>query len=137
YNYVDVVLSPDPNVFGHSNPLFGLKEGGVFIIQSDSEAPEDLWKRIPIQYQRYIQEKKIKVFYVDAFKVAREEASDPELQLRMQGNAFQGAFFKASSVMASVHMTEETLFAAIREQLTHKFGGKGARVVENNMKVVR
>lgn len=137
YNYVDVVLSPDPNVFGHSNPLFGLKEGGVFIIQSDLEDPEDVWKRIPIQYQRFINDKKIKVFYVDAFKVAREEASDPELQLRMQGNAFQGAFFKASSVMASVNMTEETLFAAIREQLTHKFGGKGARVVENNMKVVR
>ena len=29
YTYVDVVLSPDPNVFGHSNPLAGLKKGGV------------------------------------------------------------------------------------------------------------
>jgi Pyruvate/2-oxoacid:ferredoxin oxidoreductase gamma subunit len=35
YVYVDVVLSPDPNVFGHSNPLSGLKKGGVFIIQSN------------------------------------------------------------------------------------------------------
>ena len=24
YKYVDVVMSPDPNVFGHSNPLAGL-----------------------------------------------------------------------------------------------------------------
>lgn len=137
YNYVDVVLSPDPNVFGHSNPLFGLKEGGVFIIQSDLETPEEVWQSIPIQYQRFINEKKIQVFYEDAFKVAREEASDPELQLRMQGNAFQGAFFKASSVMASAKLTEETLFQAIRDQVTKKFGSKGARVVENNMKVVR
>jgi pyruvate-ferredoxin/flavodoxin oxidoreductase len=137
YNYVDVVLSPDPNVFGHSNPLFGLKEGGVFIIQSDLETPEKVWESIPIQYQRFIKEKKIQVYYEDAFKVAREEASDEELQLRMQGNAFQGAFFKASSVMASANLTEETLFHAIRDQLTKKFGGKGARVVENNMKVVR
>ncbi|WFB37896.1 2-oxoacid:acceptor oxidoreductase family protein [Kiritimatiellota bacterium B12222] len=137
YNYVDVVLSPDPNVFGHSNPLFGLKEGGVFIIQSDHKTPEDVWAAIPVQYQRFIKEKKIQVFYVDAFKVAREEASDEELQLRMQGNAFQGAFFKASSVMASAELTEATLFEAIRAQLTKKFGGKGARVVENNMKVVR
>ncbi|MGA0333346.1 MAG: 2-oxoacid:acceptor oxidoreductase family protein, partial [Kiritimatiellia bacterium] len=137
YNYVDVVLSPDPNVFGHSNPLFGLKEGGVFIIQSDLESDLAVWQSIPIQYQRYIREKKIRVYYVDAFKVAREEAADPELQLRMQGNAFQGAFFKASSVMESAKLTEETLFHAIRDQLTKKFGGKGARVVENNMKVVR
>lgn len=137
YNFVDVVLSPDPNVFGHSNPLFGLKEGGVFIIQSDLETDEEVWEHIPVQYQRYIQEKKIQVYYVDAFKIAREEANDPELQLRMQGNAFQGSFFKASSVMASAELTEQTLFDAIRDQLTKKFGGKGARVVENNMKVVR
>ena len=137
YNFVDVVLSPDPNVFGHSNPLFGLKEGGVFIIQSDLETEQEVWEHIPVQYQRYIQEKKIRVFYVDAFKIAREEANDPELQLRMQGNAFQGSFFKASSVMASAELTEQTLFDAIRAQVTKKFGGKGARVVENNMKVVR
>ncbi len=36
YFYVDVVLSPDPNVFHHTNALAGLKEGGVFIIQSDA-----------------------------------------------------------------------------------------------------
>ena len=35
YVHVDVVLSPDPAVFGHSNPLTGLKKGGVFIIQSN------------------------------------------------------------------------------------------------------
>jgi pyruvate-ferredoxin/flavodoxin oxidoreductase len=33
------------------------------------------------------------------FKIAREEATDPELQLRMQGIAFQGAFFAASPLM--------------------------------------
>jgi pyruvate-ferredoxin/flavodoxin oxidoreductase len=39
YHFVDVVMSPDPNVFSHSNPLAGLKQGGVFIIQSDAEDP--------------------------------------------------------------------------------------------------
>ena len=34
YVYVDVVLSPDPNVFEHSNAVSGLKKGGVLIIQS-------------------------------------------------------------------------------------------------------
>ncbi|MBI2426086.1 MAG: 2-oxoacid:acceptor oxidoreductase family protein [Candidatus Hydrogenedentes bacterium] len=136
YFYVDVVLSPDPNVFNHSNALAGLKDGGVFIIQSDLESPDAVWKSIPKLYQKIIIDHHIRFYYLDAFKIAREEAADPELQFRMQGNAFQGAFFKASPVMAAQGLTEESLFEAIRKQLQHKFGGKGARVVEDNVRVV-
>lgn len=136
YIYVDVVLSPDPNVFNHSNALAGLKDGGVFIIQSDLPDAAAVWKSIPKTYQKIIIDHKIRVFYLDAFKIARDEAADPELQFRMQGNAFQGAFFKASPVMAAQGLNEESLFEAIRKQLQHKFGGKGARVVEDNVRVV-
>lgn len=137
YHFVDVVLSPDPNVFGHSNPLLGLKKGGVFIIQSDRESPEAVWKLLPRYAQKFIVDQGIRVFYLDAFKIAREEASDPDLQFRMQGIAFQGAFFAASPVMAAAGLTEEKLFSAIRDQLNVKFGAKGARVVEDNLRVVR
>lgn len=137
YYYVDVVLSPDPNVFHHSNPLAGLKKGGVFIIQSDLETPEATWKAIPTRYQKFIVDNDIRVYYLDAFKIAREEASDPDLQFRMQGIAFQGAFFAASPVMEQAKLTEVTLFKAIRDQLEHKFGAKGARVVEGNVRVVQ
>jgi len=136
YIYVDVVLSPDPNVFNHSNALAGLKDGGVFIIQSDLPTPEAVWKSIPKTYQKIIVDHKIRIFYLDAFKIARDEAADPELQFRMQGNAFQGAFFKASPVMEKQALSEETLFDAIKKQLQHKFGAKGARVVEDNVRVV-
>ena len=98
YFYVDVVLSPDPNVFQHTNAVAGLKEGGVFIIQSDRPSPEAVWSSIPEPYRQIIVDKKIKLFYLDAFKIAREVASDPDLRLRMQGIAFQGAFFSASPV---------------------------------------
>lgn len=137
YNYVDVVLSPDPNVFSHTNPLFGLKKGGVFIIQSELESPEAVWKSIPATKQKFIIENDIRVFYLDAFKIAREEASDIELQFRMQGIAFQGAFFACSPVMKSANLTEDKLFNAIRAQIEKKFGSKGARVVEDNLRVVR
>ncbi|MCA8975951.1 MAG: 2-oxoacid:acceptor oxidoreductase family protein [Planctomycetes bacterium] len=137
YFYVDVVLSPDPNVFHHTNALAGLKEGGTFIIQSDAASPELMWDSIPAHYRKTIVDKKIKLFYLDAFQVARDEASDPELQLRMQGIAFQGAFFAASPVMAQAGLDEEKLLDAIHSQLRAKFGGKGARVVEDNMRVVK
>jgi pyruvate-ferredoxin/flavodoxin oxidoreductase len=137
YFYVDVALSPDPNVFQHSNPLAGLKGGGVFVLQSAHEKPEDVWAQIPEQFQRIVIENRIRVFYLDAFKIAREEATDLELQFRMQGIAFQGAFFATSPMMSQTKLTEEQLFQAVRSQLDHKFGGKGARVVEDNMRVVR
>jgi pyruvate-ferredoxin/flavodoxin oxidoreductase len=137
YFYVDVVLSPDPNVFQHSNPLAGLKKGGTFILQSIFEKPEDVWAQIPERFQRIIAENNIRVFFLDAFKIAREEANDPELQFRMQGIAFQGAFFSTSPVMSQAKLDELQLFGAIRSQLEHKFGTKGARVVEDNIRVVR
>ncbi len=137
YFYVDVVLSPDPNVFQHSNPLAGLKKGGVFIIQSAFQTPAEVWRQIPARFQKIIIENGIRVYSLDAFQIAREEATDPELQYRMQGIAFQGAFFAAAPVMAQAGLTEQKLFQAIRSQLEHKFGGKGARVVEDNLRVVR
>ena len=137
YVYVDVVLSPDPNVFQHSNPLAGLKKGGVFIVQSAFETQDEVWRQIPERFQQIIIDNQIKVFFLDAFKIAREEATDPELQLRMQGNAFQGAFFAASPVMKTAKLAEQQLFEAIKSQLEHKFGTKGARVVEDNIRVVR
>ena len=137
YFFVDVVLSPDPNVFGHTNALAGLKEGGVFVIQSDQRTAEKIWQSIPPPFQKIIREKKIQLFALDAFKIARDEATDPELQLRMQGIAFQGAFFAASPLMQQAGLDESKLLAAIRAQLQEKFGGKGARVVEDNMRVVQ
>lgn len=137
YFYVDVVLSPDPNVFLHSNPLAGLKRGGVFILQSEHTDPDEVWAQIPEKFQQILIDNDIHLYYLDAFKIAREEATDTELQFRMQGNAFQGAFFAAAPVMAQAKLTDQTLFAAIRSQLDHKFGGKGARVVEDNVRVVR
>ncbi len=137
YFYVDVVLSPDPNVFQHSNPLAGLKKGGVFIIQSAFQTAEEVWKQIPARFQKIVVDNGIRVYSLDAFQIAREEATDPELQYRMQGIAFQGAFFAAAPVMAQAGLTEQKLFQAIRSQLEHKFGAKGARVVEDNLRVVR
>ncbi|KRP13743.1 MAG: pyruvate ferredoxin oxidoreductase [Sphingobacteriales bacterium BACL12 MAG-120813-bin55] len=137
YFFVDVVLSPDPNVFKHTNALAGLKEGGCFIIQSERSKPEEVWNDIPRQYQQLIIDNNIRIFYIDGFRIAREEATDPELQLRMQGIAFQGAFFAASPVMQQAGLTDASLLKAIEDQVKSKFGGKGQRVVDDNMRVVK
>ena len=134
--HVNVVLSPDPNVFGNSNPLAGMAEGGVFVIQSE-RSPEELWHSFPPQARQAIRDRKIRVFGLDAFRIATEEASDPELRYRMQGTAFLGAFFRASPVMEREGLTEEQLFDGIRKQVEKKFGHLGERVVEDNVRVIR
>jgi pyruvate-ferredoxin/flavodoxin oxidoreductase len=137
YYFVDVVLSPDPNVFKHTNALAGLKKGGVFIIQSEKTKADEVWADIPKPYQKIIIDNDIRIFYIDGFKIAREEATDPELQLRMQGIAFQGAFFAAAPLMEKAGLSDATLLKAIEDQLQHKFGSKGQRVVDDNMRVVK
>jgi pyruvate-ferredoxin/flavodoxin oxidoreductase len=134
--HVNVVLSPDGNVFRHSNPLAGMEEGGVFIIQSH-ESPEELWKSLPAEARRFIREKKVQAFCLDAFGIASAEASDPELRYRMQGVAFLGAFFKCAPLAKNEGMDEAGVFEGIQAQIEAKFGKLGQRVVDDNMRVIR
>jgi pyruvate-ferredoxin/flavodoxin oxidoreductase len=134
--YVNVVLSPDGNVFKHSNPLAGLAAGGVFVIQSD-RTPEETWASFPEYIRRDARERGIKVFALDGFGIANDEASDPELRYRMQGAAFMGAFFRAAPLMEREGMDEARLFEGIEAQLRKKFGNKGERVVQDNVRVIR
>jgi pyruvate-ferredoxin/flavodoxin oxidoreductase len=134
--HVNVVLSPDPNVFRHSDPLAGLSEGGVFIIQHDGTA-EELWNQLPATAQKTIKEKQLHVHFLNAFKIATDEASDPELRYRMQGAAFMGAFFKVSGLAEREETTEQQLIEGIYRQLQYKFGHLGERVVEDNVRVIR
>src|SRR3990172_3230437 len=120
-SHVNVVLSPDPNVFRHSNPLAGMAEGGVFIIQSDRQ-PEEFWESLPAATQRALRARHIAVGYLDAFKIAMDEASDPELRYRMQGAAFMGAFFRLGPLLEREGVSQEKLFGGIGAQLKKKFG---------------
>jgi len=133
--HVSVVLSPDPNVFLHSNPLAGLCEEGVFIIQSELSG-EELWNSFPKTAQHTIRSKKIKVFAVDGFDIALSEASKAELRFRMQGVAFMGAFFRAAPLMSTHGLSRERLFEGIRKQLNKKFGHLDESVVEDNVRVI-
>jgi pyruvate-ferredoxin/flavodoxin oxidoreductase len=134
--HVDIVLSPDPNVFRHSNPLAGLADGGVFIIQTDRQ-PQAFWSMLPPAARRTILDKRIRVYCLDAFGIAMAEASDAELRYRMQGAAFMGAFFATSPLLEREGLDEKTLFDSIRAQLTKKFKRLGERTVEDNLRVIR
>ncbi|MDC9728047.1 MAG: 2-oxoacid:acceptor oxidoreductase family protein [Methyloprofundus sp.] len=137
YAHLDVVIAPDPNVFTHSNPLAGLNKNGVFIIQSDAQTPEEVWRSFPKASQQYIVDKNIKVAYLDGFKIAREETSHPDLQFRMQGITFQGAFFESTSIAENAGKSKDDILDAIHETIKTKFGNKGEQVVADNFRTVK
>ncbi|MBP7948558.1 MAG: 2-oxoacid:acceptor oxidoreductase family protein [Verrucomicrobiales bacterium] len=134
-NHVDVVLCCDPKAFTHTNPLAGLKKGGCLVWES-SDAPETAWQRIPKKYRAFVKENNIRIFLLPGFAIAREATNRPDLQLRMQGNSFLGAFFRVSSFLKDYRISEEKFRAIVRKQYEKKFGRFGEAVVDSNMKVM-
>jgi pyruvate-ferredoxin/flavodoxin oxidoreductase len=134
-NHVDVVLCCDPKAFTHTNPLEGLNKGGCIVWESNG-SPETAWQRIPPQHRRFIRENNIRVFILPGFDIAKKATDRPDLQLRMQGNAFLGAFFRVSTFLKSYGITEEQYHAVVHKQYKKKFGRFGDAVVESNMTVM-
>lgn len=134
-NHVDVVLCCDPKAFTHTNPLEGLKKGGSLVWES-SDSPDTAWQRIPSQHRRFVREHNIRVFILPGFDIARAATQQPELQLRMQGNSFLGAFFRVSSFLKDYGITEEQFHSVVRKQYEKKFGRFGEAVVNSNMTVM-
>jgi pyruvate-ferredoxin/flavodoxin oxidoreductase len=132
---VEIVVSPDHKVFSHSNPLRGLKEGGVFILQSQLSTLE-VWKELPAAARNTIREKKIQFYILDGFAVAKLHAPTPELETRMMGIAFIGAVVGHVEQVTG-GATPEAVLKKIRQQISKKFGAKGGPVVEGNMAVIR
>jgi pyruvate-ferredoxin/flavodoxin oxidoreductase len=134
-NHVDAVLCCDPKAFTHTNPLEGLKKGGSFVWES-SDTVETAWQRIPARHRNFIQEHGIRVFILPGFEIARGATSRADLQLRMQGNSFLGAFFRVSPFLKHYEISEEEFHATVKKQYEKKFGRFGDAVVTSNMKVM-
>jgi pyruvate-ferredoxin/flavodoxin oxidoreductase len=134
-NHVDVVLCCDPKAFTHTNPLEGLKRGGSLVWES-SDSPETAWQRIPARHRQFVRDNNIRVFILPGFEIARKATSQSELQLRMQGNSFLGAFFRVSPFLKNFGITEEQFSKVVHKQYEKKFGRFGEAVVKSNMEVM-
>jgi pyruvate-ferredoxin/flavodoxin oxidoreductase len=133
--HVNVVLCCDPKAFTHCNPLDGMSEGGALIWESD-ETADEAWERLPIWARTQILDKKIRVFTLSGFDIARKATNRADLQLRMQGNAFLGAFFKVSPLLQDFEISNEQFEEVVRNQYQKKFGKLGQAVIESNMEVM-
>ncbi|MEN8249693.1 MAG: 2-oxoacid:acceptor oxidoreductase family protein [Bacteroidota bacterium] len=134
--HVDVVLCCDPKAFLHTNPLEGLRPKGSFVWESDEHSSEEAWKRIPKKYRQEIIDNDIQLYVLNGFEIAKKATSREDLQTRMQGNSFLGAFFGVSPFLKNYNIPKEEFLTTVRQQYEQKFGRFGEAVVESNMMVM-
>jgi pyruvate-ferredoxin/flavodoxin oxidoreductase len=133
--HVTTVLCCDPKAFTHTNPLDGMAEGGSLVWESDQEG-EQAWEQLPLWARKQIIDKHIRVFTLPGFAIAKKATDRGDLQLRMQGNAFLGAFFRCSTLLQEFGITQEQYRDVVHKQYVKKFGKFGDAVVESNMEVM-
>ncbi len=97
----------------------------TFLINT-AVAPENVWDSLPARMQQQILDKNIKVYCIDAFKVAKATGMGGRINMIMQT-----CFFNLSGVIPA----EEAL-GYIKEAIQKTYGKKGEEVVAKNIAAV-
>ena len=100
-------------------------EGATFLI--NSPFPQDeTWDRLPRQVQQQIIDKQLKVYAIDAYKVAKETGMGARVNTIMQT-----CFFAISGVLP-----RDEAIQAIKNSIKKEYGRKGEEVVRKNWNAV-
>ncbi len=124
-NTVDFVALHKPSYIGRLDILEGIREGGTFLINSNWKASE-VFENLTEDMQRTIIDKKIKVYNIDAVKIA----ADLGLGNRIN-SIMQACFFKISGVLP-----ETEAISLIKKAIEKTYGRKGKEVVQMNWDAV-
>jgi len=135
--HVDLLCINDTTAMLSPITLHGLMPGGAIFMQSPYADPAEVWKRIPEVNRKSIRDKKIRVFYTDMVTIAREVASEADLQMRMQGIVLLGAFLRLTPYARDSNITDDQLYAGVEKALRKYFGKRGDQVVQDNLTCVK
>jgi pyruvate-ferredoxin/flavodoxin oxidoreductase len=135
--HIDLLCVNDPTAMHDANTMGGLLTGGAIFMQSPYTDPAEVWSHLPANVRKIIREKKYRLFACDMVKIAREMASEADLQMRMQGIVLLGAFLKLTPYAQNSNMNEEEVYRGVEKALTKYFGKRGERVVQDNLNCVK
>lgn len=124
-NKVDFVALHRPQYIGQYDILEGITEGGTFLINS-SQKPENIFRLFTREMQETIWKRKIKVFAIDASKIAKSVGLGGRIN-----SVMQTAFFKVSGVVP-----EAEAITLIKKHVEKQFTRKGMEIVEMNWKAI-
>ncbi|MCK4690000.1 MAG: 2-oxoacid:acceptor oxidoreductase family protein, partial [Candidatus Marinimicrobia bacterium] len=124
-NNVDFVALHKSSYIGRFDILEGITEGGTFLLNSIWKADE-VFENLTEDMQKTIIEKKIKVYNIDALKIAQEVGLGTRISTVMQA-----AFFNISGVLP-----ENEAIKLIKSAIEKTFLKKGKEIVEMNWAAV-
>jgi pyruvate-ferredoxin/flavodoxin oxidoreductase len=124
-NTVDFVALHKASYIGRYDILRGLREGGTFLLNSTWSADE-VFENLTEDMQKTILEKKIKVYTIDALKIAHGVGLGARISAVMQA-----AFFKISGVLP-----EDEAIKLIKSAIKKTFLSKGENIVKMNWAAV-
>src|SRR4029078_11699174 len=127
----------DPTAMLNPLTLEGLQPGGSIFMQSPHNEPLDVWKHLPPTVRQIVKDKKYRIYFCDMVKIAREMASEADLQMRMQGIVLLGAFLKLTPFAPDSNMSDAAVYAGVEKALEKYFGKRGRQVVEDNLNCVK
>ncbi len=119
----DFVACHQWSLFDRVDPTELAKPGAVFLLNSPFADP---WLKLPRAVQESILEKKLRLFTIDAEKVARESGMGSRIN-----SVMQTCFFAISGVLP-----REQAIQKVKESIEKTYGKKGAEVVRRNQAAV-
>ena len=120
-----IVVCTKDSYLNRLKMLEKIKDNGVFLLNTNKSADEVL-ASMSNHDKRILQNKKIKMFIVDANKIA----SDVELNGKIS-SIMETLIFKLGKIVDYKFAIDK-----IKENLNNKFGNKGGNVVEKNVKAI-
>lgn len=121
----DFVACHNPAYIGRYDMLGPLKEGGIFLLNSQIPSDE-VFYHLTAKEQQEIIDKKIRFFNIDALSIANKVGLGARINTVMQA-----AFFKISQVLP-----EDEAISLIKKYIQKTFGKKSEAVVSMNWAAV-
>lgn len=124
-DHPDLVACHNPSYVTRYDLLEGIKEGGVFLLNSPWTV-EEMETELPASLKRTIAQKKLRFYNIDAVKIASELGLGGRIN-----TVLQSAFFRIANVIPA-----EDAVKYIKEAIVASYGHRGEKVVNMNFAAV-
>ena len=105
--------------------LAAADRGATFLLNT-TYAPDEVWNHLPRKVQQQILDRELRVFVIDAYKVARQAGMGGRINTIMQT-----CFFAVSGVLP-----QEAAIGAIKSAIQETYGKRGDAIVQKNFAAV-
>jgi len=106
--------------------VLGFAAPGATVLLNSPHSPEETWEKLPREWQETLIAKKLRLFVIDATKVAQDNGMG-----RRTNTVLQTCFFALSGVLP-----QDEAIAQIKKSIEKTYGRKGEQIVKMNFAAV-